>query len=46
MFKVLKMLFEIIFSYHGLFAKEFEKYFSKQFAKTSKVVQMWSKMLK
>jgi hypothetical protein len=36
---------EIIFLNHWLIAKEFEKTFSKRFAKTSKVVQMWSKML-
>jgi hypothetical protein len=28
------MLFEIIFLYHWLFAKEFEKTFYKRFAKT------------
>jgi hypothetical protein len=38
------MLFEIIFLYLWLFAKEFEKIFPKD-CKNKKVVQMWSKML-
>jgi hypothetical protein len=33
--KILKMPFEIIFLYHWLFAKGFEKDFSKRFAKTT-----------
>jgi hypothetical protein len=36
----LKMLFKIIFLYIGYLQKDFEKGFSKRFAKTSKVVQM------
>jgi hypothetical protein len=39
------MLFEIIFLYHWLFAKDFEKTFTKDLQKTTEVVQMWSKML-
>jgi hypothetical protein len=39
------MLFEIIFLYHWIFAKEFEKTFPEDLQKTSKVMQMWSKML-
>jgi hypothetical protein len=40
-FQILKKLFEIIVLYLWLFAKEFEKIFSKDLQKTSK----WSKML-
>jgi hypothetical protein len=37
--KILKMLFEIIFLYYWLFAKEFEKTFPKDLQKQAK----WSK---
>jgi hypothetical protein len=40
------MLLAILFIYLLLFAKDFEKIFPKEFAKTKQVVQMWSKMSK
>jgi hypothetical protein len=42
----LKMLLAILFIYLWLFAKGLWKDFPKKFAKTKKVVQAWSKMLK
>jgi hypothetical protein len=45
-FQILKMLLAILFIYLLLFAKDFEKIFPKEFAKTKQVVQMWSKMSK
>jgi hypothetical protein len=39
------MPFEIIFLYHWLFAKEFKRLL-KIFAKTTQVVQIWSKNVK
>ena len=45
-FQILKMLRKILFIYLWLFAKGLWKEFTKQFAKTKHVVQVWSKMLK
>jgi hypothetical protein len=42
-FQILKMFLAIL--YLWLFAKDFEKIFPIEFAKTKQVVQMWSKML-
>ena len=44
--QILKMLRKILFIYLWLFAKELWKGFTKEFAKTKHVVQVWSKMLK
>jgi hypothetical protein len=45
-FQILKILVEILLIYLWLFAKGLWKEFPKDFAKTKKVVQEWSKMLK
>jgi hypothetical protein len=44
-FQILKMLCKLLFIYPWLFAKELWKGFTKEFAKTKHVVQMWSKIL-
>jgi hypothetical protein len=45
-FQILKMLLKILLIYLWLFAKEIWKEFTKVFAKTKQVVQVWSKMIK
>jgi hypothetical protein len=45
-FQILKMLRKILFIYLWLFAKRLWKEFTKEFAKTKHVVQVWSKILK
>jgi hypothetical protein len=45
-FQILKMLIKILFIYLWLFAKDSEKEFPKEFAKTKHVVQAWSKNVK
>jgi hypothetical protein len=44
--QILKMLRKILFIYLWLFAKGLWKEFTKEFAKTKHVVQVWSNMLK
>jgi hypothetical protein len=43
--QILKMLCKILFNYLWLLQKNFEKDFTKEFAKTKHVVQTWSKIL-
>jgi hypothetical protein len=44
-FQILKMLYKILFIYLWLFAKDLWNRFTKEFAKTKRVVQAWSKIL-